>query len=581
MTGAGGIALPDRGDAAGWRALGDRLRLEGDGPGADRAYTCGIRAGLTDPELIAAADALCDGEPADAHRRLRAILVKRPNEPSALAMFADLAARSGRHNDAERLLAQCLSAAPGLTAARCAYAIALHQQGKTLETIAQADVLLTADREHPVYRTLRAAALMRVGEYDQAADAYRGVLEAYPDLALTWMAYGHALKTLGRQAEAVAAYRESVRLRPALGEAWWSLANLKTVALTSDDIAAMEAGRADPTLEDEGRFHLNFALGKAYEDAHDDARAFACYDQGNALRRRDLVYDADETSGQVARSKALLGASFFAAHAGQGSPRPDPIFIVGLPRSGSTLIEQILASHSQVEGTQELPDIEALADRLAGHPKRPSEGAYPDVLAALPAAELAALGEEYLRRVAVHRKTGAPLFIDKMPNNFAHVGLIRLILPHAKIIDARRHPVGCCFSAFKQHFAIGQPFTYSLTDLARYYRDYVELMAHFDAVLPGRVHRVIYEQLVADPQREVRRLLAYCGLPFEDACLRFYENPRAVRTASSEQVRQPIFTDATDHWRRFEPWLGPLIDGLGDVLDAYSDAPEAWLGLPR
>ena len=567
---------PQRGDAPAWGALGDRLRLEGDGPGADRAYACQLRAGLRDPELLACADALCDGEPTEAHRLLRAALARRPNEPSALAMFADLAARTGRRHDAERLLAQALAAAPGLTVARAAYAIVLHQQGKTLETLAQADILLAAEPGRPLYRQIRAAALMRIGDYDEAALAYRAVLDAHPDLALTWMAYGHALKTLGRQAEAVAAYRESVRLRPGLGEAWWSLANLKTVALEAADVAVMLAELVEPALDDEDRFHLQFALGKAYEDAGDYARAFASYDQGNALRRASLDYDAGETSGQVARSKALLSASFFAAHAGQGSPRPDPIFIVGLPRSGSTLIEQILASHSQVEGTQELPDIEVLADRLAGHPQRPSEGAYPDVLAALSAGELAALGEEYLQRAAAYRKTRAPFFIDKTPNNFAHIGLIQLILPNAKIIDARRHPVGCCFSAFKQHFAIGQAFTYSLSDLARYYRDYVELMAHFDAVLPGRLHRVIYEDLVADPEAEVRRLLAYCGLAFEDACLRFYENPRAVRTASSEQVRQPIFTDATHHWRHFEPWLAPLIEGLGDVLDTYPEAPESW-----
>jgi tetratricopeptide (TPR) repeat protein len=569
MSAAGAASEPGRHDARGWGELGDRLRLEGDGAGADRAYACQIRATLQDPALIAAADALCDGEPAEAHRQLRALLVRRPNEPSALAMFADLAARSGRHNDAERLLAQCLAQAPGLTAARRAYAMALHQQGKTLETLAQTDLLLGVDRDHPVYRHIRAAALMRLGDFDQAASAYREVLQARPDLALTWMAYGHALKTLGRQADAVAAYRQSVRLRPGLGEAWWSLANLKTVALGPPDIAAMETELADPALDDEDRFHLQFALGKAYEDAQDYARAFARYDSGNTLRRAGLDYDADETSGQVARGKALLSTSFFASHAGQGSTRPDPIFIVGLPRSGSTLVEQILASHSQ-----ELADIEILADRLAGQPRRPSEGAYPDILAALPAPELAALGEEYLQRVAMYRKTSAPLFIDKMPNNFAHIGLIQLILPNARIIDARRHPVGCCFSAFKQHFAIGQPFAYSLTDLARYYRDYVELMAHFDVVLPGRVHRVIYEELVADPEAQVRRLLAYCALPFEEACLRFYENPRAVRTASSEQVRQPIFTGATDHWRHFQPWLGPLIEGLGEVADAYPAAPE-------
>jgi tetratricopeptide (TPR) repeat protein len=571
MTAA--LPEPGAGDARAWGELGDRLRLEGDGRGADRAYARQIRAALDDPERLAAADALCDGEPAEAHRLLTAILARRPDDVAALRMFADLAARSGRHHDAETLLARVLGQASDLAVARGAYALALHQQGKTPETLAQTDILLAADPAHPLYRQLRAAALMRVGGYEEAAAAYAAVLAAFPELALTRMAYGHALKTLGRQAEAVAAYREAVRLRPSLGEAWWSLANLKTAALGQGDIAQMEAELAGPSLDDEDRFHLLFALGQAYEDAGADETAFVRYAAGNALRRAELDYDAEETSLHVARTKALLSQSFFAARAGQGSPRPDPIFIVGLPRSGSTLIEQILASHSQVEGTQELPDIEAMAARLAGHPRRPSRGAYPDILAALAPSELQALGEEYLQRAAPHRKTAAPVFIDKMPNNFAHIGLIQLILPNARIIDARRHPIGCCFSAFKQHFAVGQPFTYSLDDLARYYRDYVELMAHVDAVLPGRVHRVIYEQLVADPDAEVRRLLAHCGLPFEDGCLRFYENGRAVRTASSEQVRRPIFTDAAEHWRRFAPWLAPLADRLGDVLEAYPDAP--------
>jgi tetratricopeptide (TPR) repeat protein len=566
-------AEPGLGDGRAWGETGDRLRLQGDGRGADRAYARQIRASLADPSLIAAADALSDGEPAEAHRLLSAVLAQRPDDVAALRMFADLAARSGRHHDAELLLARALGRAPDLAAARLAYALALHQQGKTQETLAQTDILLAADPSHPVYRQLRAAALMRVGGYDEAASAYAAVLAAFPDLALTWMANGHALKTLGRQADAIAAYREAVRLRPGLGEAWWSLANLKTAALGQSDIARMEGELTDPALDDEDRFHLLFALGQAYEDAGADEVAFARYAAGNALRRAELDYDAEESSLHVARCKALLSKSFFAAHAGQGSPRPDPIFIVGLPRSGSTLIEQILASHSQVEGTQELPDIEAMAARLGGHPRRPSRGAYPDILAALAPPELQALGDEYLRRAAPHRKTAAPFFIDKMPNNFAHIGLIQLILPSARIIDARRHPVGCCFSAFKQHFATGQPFTYSLDDLARYYRDYVELMAHFDAVLPGRVHRVIYEQLVADPETEVRRLLSHCGLPFEDGCLRFYENDRAVRTASSEQVRRPIFTDATEHWRRFTPWLEPLTARLGAVSEAYPETP--------
>ena len=564
---------PGPGDARGWGALGDRLRLEGDGPAADRAYVRQIRASVTDPDLIAAADALSDGEPATAHHLLSSLLARRPADTAALRMFANLAARTGRHHDAEMLLALSLRHAPGVAAARVAYALVLHQQGKAAETIAQTEILLQDDASHPLYQQLRAAALMRIGEDAAAAEGYAAVLAAMPGLALTWMGYGHALKTLGRQADAVAAYRESLRLRPNLGEAWWSLANLKTVALGSADIDRMEGALASPALDEEDCFHLLFALGKAYEDARAYELAFRRYDEANTLRRKRLDYQPEETSLHVARCKALLSTSYFAGFAGRGSPRPDPIFIVGLPRAGSTLVEQILASHSQVEGTRELPDIEALAIRLGGQAARPSEGAYPDILAALSAAECKALGEEYLQRTRLHRKTAAPLFIDKTPNNFAHIGLIQLILPNAKIIDARRHPVGCCFSAFKQHFAIGQPFTYSLDHLARYYRDYVELMAHFDAVLPGRVHRVIYEALIADPQGEVRRLLAHCGLPFEDGCLRFYENDRAVRTASSEQVRQPIFTDATDHWRRFEPWLAPLMHDLGPVLESYPNAP--------
>jgi tetratricopeptide (TPR) repeat protein len=568
-----GPAEPEADDALGWGELGDQLRLAGDGQAADRAYDRQIRATITDPELVAAADAMCERRFDSAHGLLSALLARRPNEPQALRMFAELAARSGRHHDAEVLLARCLKAAPAFTVARGAYALALHQQGKTRETLAQTESLLRESPGHPVYRQLSAAALMRAGDYDQAAEAYEAVLAVFPGLPLTWMGYGHVLKTLGRQAAAVQAYRRALALRPDLGEAWWSLANLKTVALSQADIAQMEGELAGPAVDEEDRFHLLFALGKAYEDARDDATAFQRYVDGNALRRTHLDYDADEISGHVARCKALFSTSFFAAHAGQGSPRPDPIFIVGLPRSGSTLIEQILASHSQVEGTQELPDIEIIADRLGGAARRPSEGVYPEILAALSAAELAALGEEYLRRSKLYRKTVAPIFIDKMPNNFAHIGLIQLILPNARIIDARRHPVGCCFSAFKQHFAIGQPFTYSLSDLARYYRDYVDLLAHFDAVLPGRVHRVIYEALVANPEAEVRRLLAYCGLPFEEGCLRFYENRRAVRTASSEQVRQPIFTDGAEHWRRFEPWLGPLMRDLGPLLGSYPSAP--------
>jgi len=368
----------------------------------------------------------------------------------------------------------------------------------------------------------------------------------------------------------VAAYRKAVTLQPTLGEAWWSLANLKTVRFTPQDIAIMRTGLARGDLDPEDRYHLDFALGKAMEDSRDFAGAFEHYAAGNTLRRTSVVYDAEETSDHVRRSQAVLTRAFFEARGSWGNPAPDPIFIVGLPRAGSTLLEQILATHSQVEGTMELPDIIAIARRLSGRKARNQASNYPEMLADLSRGELHELGAEYLERTRIQRKLGRPFFIDKMPNNFAHAGLIHLILPNAKIIDARRHPMGCCFSAYKQHFARGQAFSYDLAEVGRYYADYVALMRHFDEALPGRVHRVLYERMVDDPEGEVRRLLDYCGLPFEANCLQFFQNGRAVRTASSEQVRQPIFRDGVDQWQNFAPWLGPLETALGPVLQEYT-----------
>ncbi len=350
-----------------------------------------------------------------------------------------------------------------------------------------------------------------------------------------------------------------------------SLANLKTFRFTPDDVEAMRAQLERTDLGDDERVQFHFALGKALEDAKAYEGSFEHYVLGNSLRRTQVGYDADRTSARVARCREILTAEFFEQRRGHGSEAPDPIFIVGLPRAGSTLIEQILASHSAVEGTMELPDLISIARKLPG--TNGGGTRFPESLTNLSAADARALGEQYLEQTRIQRKSAAPFFIDKMPNNFAYVGFIQLVLPNAKIIDARRHPLGCCFSVFKQHFARGQGFAYDLEDLGRYYRDYVALMAHFDTALPGRVHRVIYETMVQDTEAEVRRLLKYCGLPFEESCLRFYENARAVRTASSEQVRQPIFRDALEHWRHYEPWLGPLKSALGPTLDAYP-APE-------
>jgi tetratricopeptide (TPR) repeat protein len=560
----------DFGDA--WAALAQQYLIADEDEKAAHASAQQLRAATKDPKLVEAAKALCDNKLAIAERLLRDYLKADPSSIAALRMLAETGARLGRYGDAEVLLARALALAPGFAAARHNYAIVLHRQNKSEEAIAQIDVLEKVEPDNPAYRALKGAAYGQIGEYAKAIAAYERVLKDHPKQPKGWMSYGHALKAVGRQADSVTAYRKSLALAPQLGEAWWSLANLKTVRFDAADEAAMRAALAKGGLDGEDRYHLHFALGKALEDAGRYAESFEHYAAGNALRRKTVVYDADETSDHVRRSRAVFSREFFAARQGQGDPAPDPIFVVGLPRAGSTLIEQILATHSQVEGTMELPDIIGIARRLSGRKARSQASNYPEMLADLSPGDLKALGAEYLESTRVQRKLGRPFFIDKMPNNFAHAGLIHLILPHAKIVDARRHPMGCCFSAFKQHFARGQGFSYDLTELGRYYADYAALMAHMDDSLPGRVHRVFYERMVADPEGEIRALLAYCGLPFEAQCLEFHRNDRAVRTASSEQVRQPIYREGVDQWQHFAPWLGPLEAALGPVLQEYTAA---------
>jgi predicted Zn-dependent protease len=556
-----------------WRALGDEKTLAGDAKGADAAYARHIQASVNDPKLMQAAAALVANDLPVAEHSLRAFLKEHPTDVSALRMLAEVGARLRRYEDAEALLARALELAPGFAAARQNYASILYRHHKPQQVIEQADILLKADPRNPNYRALRAAALGQLGEYVQASAAYEKLLKEFPHHPSAWMSYGHTLKTQGRAQDGIAAYRRSIEQQPNLGEAYWSLANLKTFRFSPADIEAMRAQLARSDLPNEDRFHFEFALAKALEDEDRFEEAFAHYEKGNALRRESAPYDAEETAEQVRRAKALFTPDFIAARARAGHPAPDPIFVIGLPRAGSTLIEQILSSHSRVEGTMELQDVGQMVRNLGGVGKKGRASAYPDVLADFPPEKLRALGEEYLTRTRIHRKTDKPFFIDKMPNNFLHSGLLRLILPNAKIIDARRHPLGCCLSCFKQHFARGQTFAYSLADLGHYYARYVELMTHYDVVMPGHVHRVFYEDMVADPETEVRKLLNYCALPFEDGCLRFYENDRAVRTASSEQVRQPIFTQATEHWQNFESWLDPLRAALGEVLQAYPAVP--------
>ncbi len=553
-----------------WRALGDHLTAAGDRDGADEAYACHIRAATRDPRLLEPAAALCDGRIAVAERLLREHLKRHPTDVAAIRMLAEVAARLGRFRDSETLLTRCLELAPRFGAARHNLAVVLHRQNRPAEALREVEALLAASANDVGARNLKAAILARLGDLAQSTEIYAEVLRDHPRQPKLWHSYGHSLKTGGRTAEAVDAYRRSIELTPGFGEAYWSLANLKTFRFTPSDVEAMQTALGRPELTVDDRFHFHFALGKAFEDAAEYERSFEHYAEGNRLRRSVIDYDADELTDRVQRSRSLLTKSFFAERAGRGCPAPDPIFVVGLPRSGSTLVEQILASHSAVEGTMELPDIGGIARGLSGRKRKSDPPAYPEVLGRLDADELRELGERYLEQTRIQRHTSAPFFVDKMPNNWEHVGLIHLILPNARIVDARRHPLSCCFSVFKQHFARGQRFSYDLDELGRYYRDYVELMAHLDSVLPGRVHRVIYERMVDDTEGEVRRLLDYCGLPFEESCLRFYENERAVRTASSEQVRRPIYRDALEQWTRYEPWLGPLRAHLGPALEAHA-----------
>jgi predicted Zn-dependent protease len=584
--------------ADGWRLLADVLDAEGDSAAADQARARYLKAATSDPRLREAAAALVENNLPVADARLRVHLDAHPTDVAALRMLAEVAGRLREYSDAQVLLERCLALAPSFDAARHNYAIVLHRQSKPAAALPQVEQLLAKEPRNPGYLNLKAAILANLAEYAGSIEIYERVLREYPQQPKVWMSLGHSLKTAGRQEDSVAAYRRAIGMEPTLGEAYWSLANLKTFRFSQDDVSAIRGALRRPELAAEDRLHFEFSMGKALEDEGSYEQSFAHYARANALRRQLHPYNAEENTRFVDRCKRQYTADFLAARASAGAPSADPIFIVGLPRAGSTLLEQILASHSQVEGTVELPDIPQIARELAARDEaggrggrdelrersgrgggddragRDSEAPFFDAVAALGPEQLRALGERYLASTRVYRKTDAPFFVDKMPNNCLYVGFIHLILPNAKIIDARRHPLGCCFSAFKQHFSRGQNFTYDLDDLGRYYRDYVELMAHFDAVLPGRIHRVFYESMIENTEAEIRRLLEFCGLPFEERCLRFYENERPVRTASSEQVRRPIFKEGMEQWRHYEHWLEPLRQALGPVLQRYPDVPD-------
>ncbi|HIG41387.1 MAG TPA: sulfotransferase family protein [Gammaproteobacteria bacterium] len=555
--------------AGAWRTLGDQLSAYGDEDESRQAYEMHLQASTRHPELVDAAYHLRTGTLGISERLIRDVLKNDPGDVIAIRMLADIGIKVGQLDDAQNLLERCLELAPDFHLARHAYATLLMQRNQLEQSLSEINRLLTSEPKNPAFMIVKGAVLAQKGEHLPALQIYEKVLKNYPRHATAQMYHGHTLKTVGKLAESIDAYRKSIELSPTkIGEAYWSLANLKTFRFTDEDIANMREQFLPDTGDPDDQGHLAFALGKAFEDLEDFDQSFEYYEQGNSIRARRHRHDIKTNIMDTARQMKTLDAAFFAERKNFGCTAADPIFVIGLPRSGSTLVEQILASHSQVQGTSELPDIIAISRKLGSVSRKGPAGKYPEILPELTQERCKELGESYLDTTRVQR-TNSPYFIDKMPNNFRHIGLIHLILPNAKIVDARRHPMAACFSGFKQLFASGQTFTYDLTGIGYYYRDYMKLMDHWDEVLPGRVHRVQYEDMVINTETQIQRLLEHCGLEFEEQCLRFYETERAVRTPSSEQVRQPVYTQGLEQWRNFETHLEPLKEALGPLLERY------------
>ncbi|MEM1371532.1 MAG: sulfotransferase [Pseudomonadota bacterium] len=528
--------------------------------------------------LLAVLDLVGQGKLLRAEDLCREFLKKVPQHVEGMRLLADIGVRLGVLDDAEFLLQAALKLAPTHVPCRMDLIQVLRKRQRFPAALEQARILRDSAPDNPQFQSVFAVECMQSGDFDLALATFDQILRQVPGDPITLTSKGHALKTSGAYAPAVAAYQDVTRLHPQHGEAWYSLANLKVYEFTDVEVETMQSLAATDLLHQD-QIYLQFALGKAYEDRSEFAQSFEHYALGNQLKKQASRYDPNSIAADMQAVQAATTASLFERHADSGCVAPDPIFIVGLPRAGSTLLEQILSSHSQVDGTLELPNVLSLVQRLRRKQPQHADERYPALLSSLTPEELTAFGDAYLRDTAVHRQS-APFFVDKMPNNFRHLGLIKLMLPNAKIIDARRHPMTCCFSAFRQLFAEGQEFTYDLGDCGSYYRDYVSLMDHWDRVLPGFVLRVNYEEVVADLEREVRRLLDFCGLPFEPACLEFHRTVRNVRTPSSEQVRRPIFASALESWRQYEPWLKPLKQSLGeDLLEQYGiDLPSSALG---
>ena len=546
---------------ASWRALSILYRAAGRMEESEMAASHVAKLKTLAPAVVMASSMFADGETHAAEQIIRDYLKTDPRNVEAMRLLARIGMELDVLDDAEFLLESVLTFAPAYHLARHEYVRVLLKRHRNVKALEESRILLQAEPGNRDYRAVYATSCLALADYDEAIKTYRALAEEAPEAADLHLSIGHALKTLGRQEEAIASYRTAAQVSPSFGDAYWSLANLKTYRFPDDELARMQAEEASVGIGLADRYHLCFALGKAFEDRADYAQSFAYYERGNALKKSEIRYRPETTERNAALQMSIVTSDMLATRKNVGCTGADPIFIVGLPRAGSTLLEQILASHSQVEGTMELADISRLALRLQGRNYDERAPAYPAVLKSLSAEQFRSFGEKYLADTQVYR-TGKPFFIDKNPNNFRHLGLIHLILPNAKIIDARREPMACCFSNFKQLFAAGQEFTYDLQDIARYYTSYVELMSHWDEVLPGKILRVQHEDVVADLDSSVRRLLDFCNLPFEPQCLDFHKTERSVRTASSEQVRRPIFKEGLDQWQRFSDYLGPLEKAL-------------------
>ena len=548
---------------ASWNALRILFKSARRAEEADMAAGHVVKLASLPSEIVTATSLFSDGEDIEAERIVRGFLKREPTHVEGMRLLARIGMKLGVLDDAEFLLESVLTFSPDYQLARHDFVRVLLQRHRHQRALEESRILLDAEPDNRDYRAVYAAACLALGDYDAALSTYRALAAENPGAADLHLSIGHALKTLGRQSEAIGAYRRAADLQPSFGDAYWSLANLKTYRFDEADIARMQAQEARPGVSLNDRAHLCFALGKALEDRGDFEISFRFYECGNAIKKEELGYRPETIERNAKRQIALFTPDFVTARAGVGCDNADPIFIVGLPRAGSTLLEQILASHPEIEGTMELADISRLVVRLQGRDHDENAPRYPAMLAGLSPATFAEFGARYIKDTQVYR-SGRRFFIDKNPNNYRHLGLIHLILPNAKIIDARREPMACCFSNFKQLFAAGQDFTYGLEAIGRYYRSYVELMAHWDRVLPGRILRVQHEDVVDDLEGSVRRLLDFCELAFDQRCLDFHKTERSVRTASSEQVRQPIFRAGLDQWRNYEPWLGKL----REVLDA-------------